>query len=179
MSGGYPERSDRQAPPTRVFVASRARLARFLLLALIFVAGGVLLGLTGSPTGWLGVAFFGLGAVVFSLQLIRPGRLELSAQGFQATTWPRRPVRRTWVECGPFRPWKFRGTSLVVYPTSRTDRRWLRSANRFLTRGADGSIQANYRGISPLELVALMNDYQQWALRHPEASSPNATWTQQ
>jgi hypothetical protein len=58
--------------------------ALYLASSLIFVVGG--LAMLREPdsvgTGWLCLIFFGLGALVFLLLLIRPQRLLLDSQGF-------------------------------------------------------------------------------------------------
>ena len=61
----------------------RSRAIRLFFLCAIFVAIGIWMGVTGEWIGYLIAGFFGLGVVVFIIQLI-PGSayLHLDPEGF-------------------------------------------------------------------------------------------------
>jgi hypothetical protein len=61
---------------------SRKRMVLLLTLSAAFVAAGILLLPTGPVIGWAAIVFFGFGMIVFVIQLVRPSRLILDADGF-------------------------------------------------------------------------------------------------
>ncbi len=140
-------------------------MAVLVALSLVFVVLGAAMAASGSVLGWIAVVFFGLGGLACLLFLIRPYRLVLTPDGFDYVVPPHSPRSHTWAECGPFRLVTVSRTRIMVFATSRTDHKGMRGMNRALTGGADANLQAHFRGISPDDLVELMNRYRDHAMR--------------
>jgi hypothetical protein len=104
------------------------------------------------------------GAVV--TLLVRPYQLKLSAPGFRYVTILGRTRNYAWHDCGLFRvarwPDGYRRVSPqgVFFRTIRRDELG-RPRDSLLSR----LIGATYRGIEPSEIVKLMNDYRELAIR--------------
>jgi hypothetical protein len=177
------------APPRQVFMVTRPMLVRSLILSI----GMIVLGVFLAWAGQLGFGLFQTTAGLFGLLLVptgvvgigqvawgfhRPSQLVLTADGFEWTSpWPRAPVRRSWLECGPFflvyrtRPpgpprigyytgWPAWAASWQGRPTTR----WQRMTGTWPIQpmpphGKGRTINAVYSTIGPQQLVELMNDY--------------------
>jgi hypothetical protein len=71
----------------RIFIRNKFKDIVFLLISLVFVAGGYSLLEKNLMMGWLGIFFFSLIAVVFLIQLIsNTSYLKLSEEGFEEKT---------------------------------------------------------------------------------------------
>jgi hypothetical protein len=146
----------------QVLVLSQTRTVRFLLLAAVFVAIGILGIARGNVFGWVTVVFFGLGLLVFAFRLIKPPTLELDPDGFTLHGNFSRERRRSWAECGAFAA----SRTFVVYSTSLTSKPRLRRVNRALA-GGDESIPVGFGDLSATELANLMN-------RHGQPGQPSS-----
>ena len=94
---------------------------------------------------WAGIVFFGLGDIVFVIQVIRPSLLVLDADGFQSRVLFRRSgYKRKWVDCSVFTPTSMGATKLVTYSTAT---------------GGNEAVQTGYGGLSADQLADLMNRY--------------------
>jgi hypothetical protein len=131
----------------------------YLAICLAFTAIGVLGVRTDGPVvGWLCLILFGLGSIVFLIQLL-PGAsyLRLSPDGFTYCslfrTWP----MIFWRDVSEFRAaYVSRGAALVVYDSNATSKPTLRKINRALVGATDG-ISASAYGLKPEELAEVMN----------------------
>jgi hypothetical protein len=139
----------------------------YLLLSLAFVAGGVLIvrDPSSGAGGWLCMTFFGLCAVVFAIQLIRPQVLTLDIDGFTldgGLVWSPKTV--LWRDVQGFFVYRLpRGGKMIGYnwePGAKKD-----TAARRLVRafGADGALPKGWPG-SPEQMVEDLNAYRLWAL---------------
>ena len=133
------------------FVAhhSRARLALLLLVAIAFVLCGlVMVGAFGEPpnasrfsplkmaiVGWLGIAFFGLGAIVIAKRLIEGGEaLRIDRTGIAFAAWSDQTI--PWSEITDVSEWSLRGQRSIILH--------LRDPDRFPGKGLLGfSAKAN------------------------------------
>jgi len=135
----------------------------FTLLALVFVAVGILLVSQGNWAGWLSIVFFGLGILVFASELVSPSILTVDQDGFTSRpAWPGRSARTEWTECGVFRTLDSTGglgrQNMVLYTTAAGRGSRLGQANRQLVGGSD-ALRAGYAGLSAVELASLLNQY--------------------
>lgn len=154
---------------------SRRVNVRLLLIAVAFVAVSGWLAFDSGSTrpaseviGWISLVFFGACLIAILWMLVSPPRLALSATGFRlaGNLW-HRPTERVWIECGEFRARRIGAglgrPNLVVYRTTRTDKRPLRSVNRAIV-GGDESLVAGFDGLSAGELAELLNRYRSAAV---------------
>ena len=162
------------ALPSRTLRSSRRRTVMLLLISVLFTAAGA--GMIGAdaPYGWLALGFGVVGLAVLGFILVRPNRLELSAEGFTTVTLGRR-WSVAWTDCGEFRTWKdtfYLGSPTIVVFECRAPLaggRALKVAAEALT-GANASLPETY-GMSGSNLAALLNDYR-LAADAPERAAP-------
>ena len=95
-----------------VLQSSRRQYLRLLAIATVLVVTGIVIVLRSRQladvvAGWLVIAFFGAGAVLFVAVVIRPARLRVDDRSITLDRWGR---RSTWalVDCGEFRVWRSR-----------------------------------------------------------------------
>jgi hypothetical protein len=140
---------------TRTFRASRKRWATIGLVAVAFVAAGVVMMLDGNFWGWVTVTFFGLCLVVAGWQLVSPGTLILTPEGFTVIALGR-TMRYELAKCGAFSVWRNPrgGTRIVVFDYEGSEGR-LDRANRRLA-GASASLPDTY-GMKAEQLASMLN----------------------
>ena len=152
----------------RVFVASRLRMALLLVVAAIFVAGGVWMSqnpdLTAVIVGWVSTIFFGAGFFAIAIQVARPSRLTLSADAFTVQTAFRKPLRIAWEDVEEFFVWRYRQTKLVSYRyvAGNAPQTPMSGINKAF--GLDGSVPPGFATKADA-LASLMNDYRKRAIR--------------
>jgi hypothetical protein len=145
-------------PPLRLYMP-RKRMVRYLILSVVFVAAGVVILPQNAWAAWSAIGFFGLGVVVFTVQLVHPSVLLLDDDGFEPHVLLRhRGSRRQWNECSPFAASGTGPAQLVVYSTTRKNLTALRAVNSTLGGGDEG-VQAGFGGLNAAELAQLMNRY--------------------
>jgi len=182
-AAGYP------APPRQVFMVTRPMLVRSLILSIGMIVLGIFLARAGQRGfglflnaaglfGWLLVptGILGIGQAAWGFH--RPSQIVLAADGFEWTSpWPRRPVRRSWLECGPFflmyrrrgpgppwiayyTGWPAGAAAWQGQPATRWQGPLARSPSEPMPpHGKGHRINAVYSTIGPQELLQLMNDY--------------------
>ena len=148
----------------QVIRESRVKMGGYLVISLAFVALFVWMA-TGSGsqrdvlTGWIGIALFGAGALLFGWLLVRPQVLRLDVQGFVLDGGlVRTPKRVAWADIERFFVYRApRGGKLIGYNylPGRAPPGPLRGIARAF--GADGGLPRNWT-LSPEALVALLND---------------------
>jgi hypothetical protein len=133
-----------------------------LMISLLFTAAGAAMIAAGAPFGWLALGFGVVGLAVLGFTLVRPNRLELSADGFTTVTLGRR-WSVAWSDCGEFRTWKdtfyFGSPTMVVFECRAplSGGRALKVAAEALT-GENASLPETY-GMAASDLAALLNEY--------------------
>ena len=148
-------------PPRRLH-SSRRRTLALLMMSALFAAAGAAMITAEAPFGWLALGFGVLGVAVLGFILVRPNRLELSAEGFTTVTLGRRWTV-AWKDCGEFRTWKdpfYLGSpSLVVFDCRApvAGGRALAVAAEALTT-ANASLPETY-GMAASDLTDLLNQY--------------------
>jgi hypothetical protein len=150
--------SDEALMPTRTLRMPRNRTLVLLLGACAFVAAGVLILPTSPVTGWVAIAFFGIGVIVFVSEVVRPSSLTLDADGFSSRQNFGRNVQRRWDECGPFRAFASSGAKLLFYSTPHAHETSVRRFNTTLA-GGDEALRAGYGGVDANALAHLLNQY--------------------
>ncbi len=160
--------------PSRSLHSSRRRTVALLMISLLFTAAGAAMIAAKQPFGWLALGFGGLGLAVLGFILVRPNRLELSAEGFTTVTLGRR-WSVAWRDCGEFRTWKdtfyFGSPTLVVFDCRApvAGGRALKLAAEALTT-ANASLPETY-GMAASELADLLNQYRLAAGASEQAAS--------
>jgi hypothetical protein len=142
-----------------VYRPKKAKTLLFLLLCLAFVACGLLMIHDGKAFGWLGVAFFGLGVIVFTLQLLFDcSHLRVSPSGIEVRSlW--RTHSYKWSDISHFFPGHISSRSMVLfdyspaYHKSRTGR----AVAKTLT-GAEGALPDTY-GFTAEALAEHLNQW--------------------
>lgn len=137
----------------------RRRAVRLLVLVGAFVAVGIVIVPQSPWVGWSAIAFFGLGVVLFAVQLARPTYLVLDESGFQLQApFQRSAMQRAWEECSRFTAQHIGGTIMVIYSSARDDHVPVRKATQVIAGGDEG-VQAGFGGLSADQLAELMNRY--------------------
>src|SRR2546422_7369634 len=105
---------------TQVFRPSRIRVVGWLLLSAAFVGGGIFMVSVGQHLGWLAIAFFGLGVVVFALQLLpNCSYVRVEPDGFTVRSLFRSHSCR-WSDVGAFKVAQLRRQQMVVLDRKST-----------------------------------------------------------
>lgn len=100
---------------THVFRPSRTKVMGRLLLSAAFVAGGIFMVSAGQQMGWLAIAFFGLGVVVFALQLLpNCNYVRVGPDGFTVRSLFRSHSCR-WSDVGAFKVAQLARQQMVVF----------------------------------------------------------------
>ena len=157
---------DRHSDPDilspRVLRSSRLRSMALATGFLFFSTVGLLMVKAHASGGWLVLIFGLVGFPVFVITLIRPNRLELSAEGMTTVTLGRR-WSVDWARCGEFRRWKdqFQLGSpwMIIFDCSApgVEGHFLELAAVAFT-GANAALPETY-GMPAAELAALLNRY--------------------
>jgi hypothetical protein len=150
---------DQSPESTLRLIMPKRRMIRFLVLGVVFVAAGIVMLHQNPWLAWTVIGFFGLGVVVFAIQIVRPSVLLLDADGFEPhVLFHRRESRRLWEDCSTFTASDDGPAKLVVYSTRRRDLAALRVVNSALA-GGDEAVQAGFGGLNASQLAELMNRY--------------------
>lgn len=156
--------------PPRMLRPRKLKLLGLLFLSCTFVAIGLKMLFDSDPMGLLlglpSVVFFGLGALVFTIQLLpNASYLQLDPEGFTICTLFRARTFK-WSEVGPFE------VATIAWPCYRmvvfnfSERYWqmqnwqMQSMRRLSKRtaGHEGGLPDAY-GLSLKKLTALLNEY--------------------
>jgi hypothetical protein len=149
---------------------SRLKTALYLALSTVFVAGGVWV--VGHPSqakdliyGWLSIALFGLGALVFVWLLARPQVLRLDSEGFSLRGGlVRSPKVTRWRDVQSFFVFRLpRGGKMIGFNYAEGRAPSMALAVVSGLAGADGGLPKGWPK-SPEAMVALLNDYRVRAL---------------
>jgi hypothetical protein len=126
---------------TVVFRPSRGKLLGMLLVSATFVVVGVFMVRAGQWVGWLPIVFFGLGMVVFALELLpNSSYLRVGPDGFTVCTLFR---SCRWGDVGAFKVGRVGTKEMVVFdfsPQYRGPRRLARLNAGVV--GAEGAVAA-------------------------------------
>ena len=100
---------------TQVFRPSRIRVVGLLLVSAAIVACGIFMGSVGQQLGWLAIAFFGLGVVVFALKLLPScSYVRVGPDGFTVRSLFRSRSCR-WSDVDVFKVAQLRRQQMVVF----------------------------------------------------------------
>jgi hypothetical protein len=149
----------------RVLRPNRWKVLVLLAVSLVFTAIGVGMAADGRWMGWVAVGFFGLGVVVFTVQLL-PGSasLRLGPDGFVICSLFR-PSTCRWSDVARFGVGTVGPKRMVVFdfaPNARGSVALRRLATAL--SGWEGALPDCY-GMSAEELAALLNAYKEAAGR--------------
>ncbi|MGB8717078.1 MAG: STM3941 family protein [Rhodanobacteraceae bacterium] len=142
---------------------SRIKLMMLLAVSLGFVALGIWIVPSDPLVGYLNIGFFGLGAVVFVLQLNpKSSFLTLSEEGFTYSAMHRRQFVR-WQDVDAFKvvrvgPRRFVGWTCVA---SHDGQGVVQRANKAIS-GVGAALPDTY-GMAPHELARLLDEQRQRA----------------
>jgi hypothetical protein len=151
-----------------IFRGSRKKGIWLALGCLVFVAMAVPVGLSGDWVGWAGMAFFGLGVLVGSLQATLANRiiLTLDQKGFEMDQTGRRH-RTSWREVESFELGRMSRSKVIVVRYAPSYRRYrkTRAVIGWLTRlregqAIEGSIPDQYTE-TPEAICAALNAWKQ------------------
>lgn len=155
-------------PLVEVYRTARWKNLLLLAFSLMFVAIGPLMLRDAKETSdviaaWFCMGFFGLGAVVFVLLLMRPMTLTLDPAGFVVEGGLRPGKKVVWTDVSEFFLFKLpKGGKMIGYnyAQGRAPQSVLLKASRFV--GADAGLPGMWN-ISKADLVDRLNDYRQRA----------------
>ncbi len=148
----------------KVILESRWKLLLLFAGCAGFVAAGIWMlnnhpeevhrGLTGYEAGWLSIVFFGVGALVSAVQLVRPSRLILFDQGFRIERFLFRPKTVAWSRVGSFEIQRSRSAKWVAYTLNNAGA----LEDVASSSGASGTVGRLWE-MSPEALMDLLNQY--------------------
>jgi len=155
--------ADMNTAETLIFRPSRGKVIGMLLASGAFVVGGVVAIAAGHWAGWIPVGFFGLGVIVFAIQLLQNSVfLRVGADGFTVCTLFRAHTCR-WSDVGPFKVVRVGTKDMVGF--SYADRyRGPRHLARFNTHlvGAEAAIAAaGVWNVKMEQLADVLNRYRE------------------
>jgi len=131
----------------------------FLILTLVFVIIGIYMLTDGEKMGWLVTVFFGLGMIVFIVNLFpQASYLKLDKEGFETCSLFKKH-RYSWSEIGHFGVGKISNNKMVMFNFSKEYQRArkIRKVSSIIS-GAEGALHDNF-GLKAEELAELMNAY--------------------
>jgi hypothetical protein len=153
-----------------VLRSSPMRNSVMLLVCLAFVATGVLMARDGHGMGYFCAAFFGLGAVVFAVNLHpRAGYLRLETESFTVCSLFRTHTV-LWSDVETFGVMKIRHNKMVAWNFAPTyeGKAGVRKLNRALA-GFDAGMAGSYGGLTTQALAEMMEGLRAEAMRKPES----------
>lgn len=87
---------------------SKIKSAIGIVVCIVLVIGAVFMTSENAPSAWLGIVFFGLGAVTFGAKLLpQSSYLELQPEGFVMCEWFRRSSLFRWQTVSEFSTARF------------------------------------------------------------------------
>ena len=160
----------------REICASRGKMLIYLVIALLFVGIGIWMirdSTDSRSLGWITLGIFGLCAVVFLFQIVRPYRLLLDRDGFTLSGGVARSPRSVaWRDVDKFFVYRLpRGGKMIGYDLvpEAQKHNFMGDLNRRL--GADGALPKGWRG-SPDKFVDELNAYRSQALADQCSARP-------
>jgi len=131
----------------------------FLLLTLGFTIGGVWMALDGEKMGWFISIFFGLGMLVFLINLSpQASYLKLNKEGFEVCSLFRKH-KYHWNEVRDFGVGSISGNKMVMFNFSEEYKKAKKVRKISSTiAGAEGGLHDTF-GLKAEELADLMNEY--------------------
>jgi len=148
---------------TLIFRPSRRKVVSMLFISVAFVAGGIFGIRAGHWVGWLSVLLFGLGGVVFALQLLpQSAYLRVGPDGFTVCTLFRAHSCR-WSDVGPFQVVRVGPKDIVGFSFSDSYRgpRHLAGLNNNLVGTEAAVAMAGAWNIRMEELASVLNRYRE------------------
>lgn len=148
----------------------RWKMLLLLLLGLAFTAGGVWMIRDGAMAGWFVAGFFALCIPVSVIQLIRPARLTVDAEGIEFSAL-HRVHRLRWMDLSEFGTYTIRSGGMAVrkmvgfnYSPEFEGMEKRRSVSKLLA-GFEAGLPDTY-GYRAEELAELLSYYhRQWSSR--------------
>lgn len=158
--------------PRKIIESARWKLALGLAGSLAFVAVGVWLidkaQADDRMMPWLCILFFGFCAAAFALQLLRPQRLVLDADGFQVEGGLKTGRKVAWSDVEAFFRWTLpRGGAMVGYRLRRQPRPQIATRGFGQGPGVDGVLPKTLT----LGVNALIAEMEAWRLRGVAAAA--------
>lgn len=159
----------------RLIKSSTGKTILFLIISIGFVLiGGSEIASKGASAdirAWLGVIFFGLGAIVFAVLLFRPMIIALDADGFTVSGGLIRNAKLTrWRDVQGFFVYKLpRGGKMVGFNYTPGSPARPKSANFSRLVGAEAGLPKGF-ALSPEKLAETLNDCRARALTPPANS---------
>jgi len=144
---------------SNIFRPKKYKSIGLLILCLLFVFLGYNMLEEKTLIGWLSIVFFGLGAVVFAIQLIPSATyLKLSEEGFETRNLFRSDFTR-WNEVKVFKTGYVGSNKMVMLDYKETHSKY--KTGKKLAKSLSGSEGAlpNTYGMSVSKLVDLLNEW--------------------
>lgn len=132
----------------------------YFFVAAIFVVAGYLMLEENPLIGWLSISFFGLGVMIFLLQLVTNfAYLKIDEEGFEERVLFR-TKKYKWSDVKGFRKTSFYGNQSIVFDyTDEYLQRNRKSILYYFLFGKQGSITSSHN-IDTGKLLNLMKSYQ-------------------
>lgn len=157
-------------PGPVVLYPSRRKLLVLAFIAALFVAGGLLMIAKNDKYGWGAVLFFGLGLIVFCVQMLpNAAYLKLDRDGFQIAHMFRRQAWR-WQNVGDFMrfnpledfPMSTSANGLIFFTDKAAGAPAPKKLNALITSGRNAMLPDRY-GLPADELVSVMEKWRERA----------------
>jgi hypothetical protein len=145
----------------QIFRPKITKTILFVIVCLAFTIGGITMTDEDRLTGWLCASFFGLGVIVFLIQLI-PGstQLTLTKEGFIMTNLFRSHLTK-WSDVKEFKIGyigRARNKFVMFDYTNKHKKYGIGKSIAKSLSGSHGALPSNY-GFKVSELVSIMNDW--------------------
>ncbi|MBA6157379.1 hypothetical protein H3Z83_12750 [Tenacibaculum sp. S7007] len=144
---------------TQIFRRNKLKDLIILFILLIFVACGYSILEKNRLMGWLGISFFGLGAICFFIQLLtNVSYLKFDKEGFEEKNLFQ-TKKYKWSEVKNFRQANFRGNKSIFFDYNPDNNKWKnRSKLTEIIFGKQKAITSSHN-IKTEELLNLMKTY--------------------
>jgi len=151
--------------PAETLRTSKAKSFGYLLLSALFVVGSAWMGSEGQVLGWFCAAFFGVGVIVFTINLLpNSSFLVLNSEGFKIrSSYRERSYKWTEVETLEVASIGFKRMIVFNFSNTYTGQPRMRRIASAMT-GAEGALPDTY-GLSLHQLADKMNRAREAALR--------------
>ena len=150
---------------SKIFRRNKLKDLLFFLICSLFVALAYVILEEDPWMGWLGISFFGFGAISFLIHfLTNYSYLKLNEEGFEVKSLFHTKTTK-WSEVKDFRQANFRGNKMICfdYIDKHNNGKKNKKLSKFLS-GNQGAVQSSYN-IKAEELLKLMKNYKRKSKR--------------
>ncbi|MCF2873404.1 MULTISPECIES: STM3941 family protein [Tenacibaculum] len=158
---------------TRIFKQNKLKSIILIIICTAFVIIGISMLEKQSLVAWLQIMFFGLGIVVFFIQLLpNSSYLKLNNEGFEVRSLYRSTFTK-WTDVTSFKLGKLHNSRMILFDYSDQHKKWknVKKLSKLIANN-EGGIQTSYK-IPSSELVEILNQYKQRSEKNQQLKTDN------